>query len=77
MREKFSRRLLTIKPDYSVNRDMVAKEIRQLEGDVYAAASTMNLVLLDSDASYPSDLENTTLHPHFIYVKVARQKVSG
>ncbi|XP_064387881.1 voltage-dependent L-type calcium channel subunit beta-3-like isoform X2 [Halichondria panicea] len=74
IREKFSGRLLTIKPDQSV-RSMTAKEIRLLDGDVFAAASTMNLVLLDSDASYPGDFEGTKLHPQFIYVKISRQKV--
>ncbi len=74
IREKFSGRLLTIKPDQSV-RSMTAKEIRLLNGDVFAAASTMNLVLLDSDASYPGDFEGTKLHPQFIYVKISRQKV--
>ena len=46
------------------------------EGDVYAAASTMNIVLLDSDASYPGSFESTNLHPQFVYVQIARQKVS-
>ena len=77
MREKFISRLLTIKPDWSFDDDVTDKQIKQLEGDVYRAASTMNIVFLDCDANFPGDFENTKLHPHFVYVKVARQQVSS
>ena len=76
MREKFISRLVTIKPDWSFNDELTDKQIKQLEGEVYAAACTMNIVFLDCDANFPEDFDNTNLHPHFVYVKVARQQVS-
>ena len=76
MREKFISRLVTIKPDWSFNDELTDKQIKQLEGEVYAAASTMNIVFLDCDANFPGDFEHTNLHPHFVYVNVAQQQVS-
>ena len=36
---------------------------------------TLKLVLLECDASFPSDLAHTTLHPMIVYIQIARQKV--
>lgn len=54
---------------------MSDKDKRVLESEVFAAASTLNLILLDTDASFPGDFEGTKLHPLIIYIKIARQKV--
>ena len=67
MREKFISRLVTIKPDWSFADELTDKQIKQLEGEVYAAASTMNIVFLDCDVNFPGDFDNTNLHPHFVY----------
>ena len=75
MREKFISCLVTI--NWSFNDELMDKQIKQLEGEVYAAASTMNIVFLDCDANFPEDFDNTNLQPHFVYVKVARQQVSS
>lgn len=46
-----------------------------LEEEVLAAGSELQLVFLDSDASFPSDLQAANIHPMFIYIEIARQKV--
>ena len=51
MREKFISRLVTIKPDWSLFNDELTD--KQLEGEVYAAAST----ILDCEANFPGDFE--------------------
>ena len=67
---------MVIKPDFSMTREMSAKQRRRLEGEVTAAGVSLNLILLDCDASFPEDLAQTNIHPHFVYIEVARLKVS-
>ncbi len=54
---------------------MTDKDKLALEAQVFATASTYDLILLDTDASYPGDFDDTKLHPLIIYIKIARQKV--
>ena len=76
IKEQFAGRLVVIKPDFSMTREMSAKQRRRLEGEVTAAGVSLNLILLDCDASFPEDLAQTNIHPHFVYIEVARLKVS-
>lgn len=48
---------------------------RSLVSEVYRVGPTLKLVLLECDASFPSDLAHTTLHPMIVYIQIARQKV--
>ena len=48
---------------------------RSLVSEVYRVGPTLKLVLLECDASFPSDLAYTTLHPMIVYIQIARQKV--
>lgn len=47
-----------------------------LKEEVWAAGSGLQLVFLDSDTSFPSDLQPANIHPMFVYIEVARQKAS-
>lgn len=75
MKERFAGRLVTLKPDFSVTYDMTTEQARRLHSEVYAAGASMNLVFLDCNASCPEDLAPAKIHPHIIYVHIARQKV--
>ena len=75
MKEHLAGRLVTLKPDFSVTYNMTAEHARRLHSEVYAAGASMNLVFLDCNASCPEDLAPAKIHPHIIYVHIARQKV--
>lgn len=74
MREQFSGRLATVKPAFSVQ-NLTRENASRLESNVYRAGVSLNLVLLESDASFPSQFEDTSLHPIFVYIQVSRKKV--
>ena len=44
--------------------------------EVYESAANDNLVLLDCDASFPSDIMHLDLHPIIAYIQISRLKVS-
>lgn len=73
MKEQFAGRLVTIKPEYSMA-TVTQEEEREVESLVYQAGTSLNLVFLDSDASFPSDL-CPSLHPLIVYIQISRQKV--
>ena len=75
IKERFAGRLVTLKPDFSVTYNMTVEQARRLRSEVYAAGASMNLVFLDCNASSPEDLAPAKIHPHVIYVHIARQKV--
>lgn len=75
MKERFSGRLVTLKPDFSVSYNMSTEHARRLRSEVFAAGTSMNLVLLDCDASSPEDLKPANIHAQIIYIQIARQKV--
>ena len=68
MKEQFSGRLHTLKPQCSVAEGLTDKQAWALRGEVYSAGHTLNLVYLDCDASYHDDI--SWLHPLLIYVQV-------
>ena len=53
----------------------VLPAVARLEEEVGAAGASLQLVFLDSDASFPSDLQAANIHPMFVYVQVSQQKV--
>ena len=59
-----------------VSPDLASPVVTTLEEEVWAAGSGLQLVFLDSDASFPSDLHPANIHPMFVYIEVARQKAS-
>jgi hypothetical protein len=73
MKEQFSGRLHTLKPQCSVAEGLTDKQAWALRGEVYSAGHTLNLVYLDCDASYHDDI--SWLHPLLIYVQVSRRRV--
>ena len=51
--------------------------VHNLEAQVFQAGRSLNLVLLDYPASFPSDLDVfPRLHPLFVYIQVSRSTVS-
>ena len=75
MKERFSGRLVTLKPDFSVSYDMSTEQAKRLHWEVFAAGASMNLIFLDCSASCPEDLELANIHPQIIYIQITRQKV--
>ena len=75
MKERFTGRLITLKPDFSVTHNMTTEQAKKLRSEVYAAGASMNLIFLDCNGSTPEDLAPANIHPHIVYVNIARQKV--
>ena len=49
--------------------------VSEVELQVWREGDSLQLLFLDCDASHPSQLEHTALHPLIVYIHISRVKV--
>lgn len=74
VKERFAGRLIIVRPLMSIY-SMNGKQSRDLALDVREAGASLQLVFMNCDASFPTDLDPAVFHPLIIYIQVPRRKV--